>query len=114
MANFLATLQQFGVEVRDACRSHFSFPHQLDHLGPGVLDWCSGFIRPMKLIEVDAFNTQPAKRCFAFAPYGVGLEHATRFCHGLLALLDEAALCQHIWPTGRAQTAQQTPYTLSR
>ncbi len=86
MANRLATFQQFGVEVRDAGGANFSFLHEFDHLGPGVLDWCTGVIGPMKLIEIDAFDTQPAKRRFAFAPYGVGLKYTTWFYHGIVAI----------------------------
>src|SRR5258706_13909255 len=109
MADLLATFQKFYVEIRDAGGANFAFLYELDHLGPRVLDRCTGVIRPVKLIEVDAFDSQPAKRRFAFAPYGVGLEHTTRFFHRIVAIPNEAAFCEHIWPFGHRQITQQAP-----
>src|SRR5467141_4491205 len=109
MADRFTPFEQGDVEVRDAGGANFSFAHQLDHLGPGVLDWCTGVIRPVKLIEVDAFYSQPAKRSFAFAPYGVRLEHTTRFFHRIVAIPNEAAFREHIRPFGRWQITQQAP-----
>ena len=107
MMDCLATFEQVSVEVRDACRSDFSFLHQLGHLRPRVLERRSGFVRPVKLIEIDAFDTQPAKRRFAFAPYGVGLEHTTWFFHTVVAIPDEAAFREHVRPFGPWQITQQ-------
>src|SRR5882762_3496033 len=109
MADLLATFQKFYVEIRDAGGANFAFLYELDHLGPRVLDRCTGVIRPMKLIEVDAFDAQPAKRRFAFAPYGIGLEHATWFCHGIIAVPDQAAFCEDMRPVGRRQVTQKAP-----
>src|SRR3981189_306253 len=109
MADRFTPFEQGDVEVRDAGGANFSFLHELDNFGPGVLDWCTGVIGPVKLIKIHAFDPQPSKRRFAFAPYGVRLEHTTRFFHRIVAIPNEAAFREHIRPFGRWQITQQAP-----
>src|ERR1700730_9712491 len=113
MADLLATFQKIYVEIRDACGANFSFYHQLGHLSPGLLDRRTGIIRAVKLIKIDAFDIQPTKRRFAFAPYGVGLKHTAWFFHTIVVIPDEARIREHIWsawrPANHATSARQLP-----
>src|ERR1700687_5442123 len=63
----------------------------------------------MKLIEIDAFDTQTAKRRFAFEPYRIRLKHTTWFFHTIVVIPNEHAFREHIWPLGRRQIMQQAP-----
>src|ERR1700692_2871106 len=103
MSDTLTTFQQFLVEIREGSGANFSFLHKLIHLGPGFFDRSSGVIRPVKLIEVDALQTQPAKRSLAFTPYGFGLEHSIRLFHPILPVPDEAAFREDVGSFGFRQ-----------
>src|SRR5580700_3086441 len=107
MTDFFAALQQIHVKIRNAARPHFSFLDQLHHRGPGILNGSAGFVRPMKLVEIDSFHTQTAQGGFAFASYGIWLQSSLWLSHGI-AFERHAALSENKW-TLRLRNIAQKP-----
>src|SRR2546423_518333 len=78
------------------------------HRLPRVLHGRPRLVGPMKLIKVDLFDAEPAKRRFALLPDGVGPEHAARFFHAVALVPYEATLGEHERPFAGREVSQQT------
>ncbi len=105
----LATLEQSRVEVRYACRADLSLLDELHHCGPGILDRRTR-VRPVELIQIDALDTEPAERGFAFAADRIRAEVPPRRLHAIALVPDEAALGENERVLGARQLAKQLSY----
>jgi len=75
-----------SVRIRTPAAANFSFLHQLDHLGPGSSMGVPVSSGQLKLIEIDAFDTSRRRDASHSRRMESGLEHATWFCHGIVAI----------------------------
>ena len=66
MANTLSPLEQPHVEVRDPAGTHLPLPDQARHLTPRLFHRRAERVRPVKLVQVDALDAEPAKRSLDF------------------------------------------------
>src|ERR1039458_2227913 len=71
MANFLATFEEGHIEVGDSPGPHFPLLNEASHLFPGILEVHSREVWPVKLVEIDPFDTQAPKRGVALLADGV-------------------------------------------
>ena len=95
----LGTRHLRRIEVGNANPADLAFFFQLRHGRPAFFDIFIR-LRPVHLIQVDAFDVEPTQACFAFAADGVGLQTLAD-----LAILtpDTFALGEHVrlWTEAR-------------
>src|ERR1700722_9414952 len=108
----LALFELRDCEVRNAARAHLSCIDQLAHLAPGILEWRSQFIGPMKLVEIDPRNTQPAQRGLAFSPDRFRTQVALRRIKSFGGIEIHAALGENVRTLAGRNLFNRAPHHL--
>src|SRR4029077_7982086 len=106
VANRFATLQQVHGEIRYAHRAHFSFFYQLQHRAPGIFYGRPFFVRPVKLIQINALDAKPLEGSFTLAANRFRCKDALSGLHGIFNVPAESALGEDKWALRSRQFAK--------